>query len=231
MLCSDCSKPVTPVVAVDIDGTLGDYHGHFIRFARQYLALDNTDWDPMASFHRFADYNGGVPFKQWACEAWNIDERTWHDIKLAYRQGAMKRSMPVYDGAARLCQAVKRHGAELWLTTTRPYLRLDNIDPDTRFWLEQHDLAVYDGLLYDELKYARLAEIVDKERVVAVVDDLIEMVEAARSQFGWKVPMLRGNDFNRAVKGERYELDQITLELAQRISEWKEKHDTRIHTN
>jgi hypothetical protein len=216
MLCSECSKAVKPVVAVDIDGTLGDYHGHFIRFAASYLGVKSPSFD----------YYGVGLFKTWFIERYKIDERTWYDIKLAYRQGGMKRSMPVYPGAAMLCHMIRSAGAELWLTTTRPFLRLDNVDPDTRFWLDQQAIE-YDGLLYDEDKYKVLAERLDGRRVVAVLDDLPEQFEAASSAFHWKVPLLRRNPYNTAVVCEQTvkDLGKAWPIIAERIDRWKELHE------
>lgn len=243
MKCSECSRSVAPVVAVDIDGTLGDYHGHFIRFASEYLNIPEEDSYEIVDFTRFGDpsptflnglpiYDGSIGFKSWAMEAWHIDERTWQDIKLAYRQGAQKRSMRAYPDATMLCRNIREVGAELWLTTTRPYLRLDNVDPDTRFWLARLGIE-YDGLLYDEFKYAKLAGYVDRERVVAVLDDLPEMWSAAAEHFGWNVPILRRNPYNRGVKGDgAYDLNEAWILIKRRIETWKEMYeDARVHTD
>lgn len=195
MLCSNCSKRITPVVAVDIDGTLGDYHGHFLNFAKEYLGPNY--WIPC---HSLA-YDGSVGFKDWFLEHVSTDERTWNDIKLAYRQGGMKRSMPVMDGAQAFINMLHEEGCEVWLTTTRPHLRLDGVDPDTRHWLHRHDIT-YEGLLYDEDKYKVLAGRVENQRVVAVLDDLPEQYDAAAGCFGATVPVLRRNQYNFAVSRE-----------------------------
>lgn len=216
MLCSDCSAQVRPVVAVDIDGTLGDYHGHFIHFAASYLGQLPTR----------LDYGGKSNFKQWFQRHYLVDDRTWKDIKLAYRQGAMKRTMPAYPGAASLCQNIIIDGAELWLTTTRPFQRLDNIDPDTREWLSRQGIVYY-GLLYDEDKYRVLADNVQPERVVAVLDDLPEQFHAASAAFGWRVPILARNPYNREVRCEQDAMDLAEAQeiIQTRIRDWKEKHE------
>lgn len=218
MRCTECSKEVKPVVAVDIDGTLGDYHGHFINFAETYLGI-------FGATDEFATYDGRDRFKHWCQGMWDIDDRTWHDIKLAYRQGAMKRSMPVYPGARDLCDRIRDAGAELWLTTTRPYVRLDNVDPDTRFWLDHHGIQ-YDGLLYDDGKYALLAEYVDPERVVAVLDDEPEQFNAAAAAFSWRTPLLRRIRFNRGIScGQDVEDLHVAANIiTDRITEWKEAY-------
>lgn len=215
MLCSECSEVVKPVVAIDIDGTLGDYHGHFLDFADAYVGCGNVH-----------NYDGSRTFKDWFCDTYRVDERTWHDIKLAYRQGAQKRSMPAYPGGARLCELVKEAGAELWLTTTRPYLRLDNVDPDTRFWLE-HRAIEYDGMIYDEDKYRVLANRVGAERVCAVLDDLQEQWGWAAEVFGWHVPVQRRTYYNRGIKPYEvgaHDLEEAGQLLLRRINDWKETH-------
>lgn len=155
-----------PVVGLDIDGTMGDYHGHFTRFAEQWLGREMPD--PSLNTQ-------GVPLYKWL----GMSKSTYRQCKLAYRQGGMKRSMPCYDGASELTRAVRKAGAEVWITTTRPYLRLDNIDPDTRHWLRRNGIQ-HDGVLYGEHKYRDLKKYLG-DRVLFVVDDLPEMVEQARA--------------------------------------------------
>jgi hypothetical protein len=155
MRCSKCRKPVKPVVALDIDGTLANYHRHFLDFAQAWKGE-----------YISKVYKGDCSLAE-HCE---MDMRTYRECKLAYRQGGMKRSMPIFYGAESLPWALRNNGAEVWLTTTRPYLRMDNIDPDTREWCRRHGIE-FDGLLYDEDKYLRLSEIVGSERIVAVLDD------------------------------------------------------------
>jgi len=215
MRCTSCTRTVLPVVAVDIDGTLGDYHGHFLAFAEDYLGRMTSD-----------TYAGQMGFKHWFCEAYQVGERTWNDIKLAYRQGGMKRSMRAYQGAHDLLVALETAGCEVWLCTTRPYLRLDNVDPDTRAWLARHDMR-YDHLIYGDDKYFQLAKQVDRERVVAVVDDLPEMLEQAAAAFHWKVPMWRRTPWNQAMAhGTGYEtLMEITEEAVHRVTRWRHDHE------
>lgn len=190
MKCSDCSNIIKPIVAVDIDGTLGDYHTHFIKFAEDYLGQQMGVAD--------MGYEGEGSFKEWFRQVWDVDETTWNTIKLAYRQGAQKRSMSVYADAQWLVNNLRWDNVEVWLTTTRPYLRLDGVDPDTRFWLDRQGIE-FDGLLYDEDKYNVLADRVEPERVVAVLDDLPEMYDTASQLFGKDVPILAKQSFNAAV--------------------------------
>jgi hypothetical protein len=155
-----------PVVALDIDGTLGDYHGHFLKFAEGWLgrrlppSWRNTD---------------GVPLYRWI----GVDIETYRRIKLAYRQGGLKRTMPAYQYAGWLTRRI-RESCELWICTTRPYEKLDNVDPDTREWLQRNGVQ-YDFILYGkDDKYKALVEQVAQERIVLVVDDLPEVLEYAK---------------------------------------------------
>jgi hypothetical protein len=160
----------SPVVALDIDGTLGDYHGHFLKFAEGYIGK------PMPNPKQI---NPGMPLYRHM----QVSRATYRAAKLAYRQGGLKRSMPAYNGAALLTRSVRAAGAEVWLCTTRPYLRLDNIDPDTREWLRRNKIQ-YDAVLFGDNKrsnkYRELVRQVGIDRVVAVADDLPEQIERAQ---------------------------------------------------
>jgi hypothetical protein len=113
--------------------------------------------------------------------------------------------------------------AELWITTTRPYLSLDNIVPDTVEWLRRHEI-VYDGMLFDELKYKQFAERVDPERVVLVLDDLREMCEAAEELFPGRAVQVASR-FNAA---DRFTvsstLDACAEIIVGRIEDWRERY-------
>jgi hypothetical protein len=217
MKCTECNRTIKPVVAVDIDGTMGMYHKHFLEFASDYLNQQVKD-----------HYVGNQPFKEWFCSNYRVTTDVWHDIKLAYRQGGMKRTMPVYPDARELCQSIQKAGAELWVTTTRPYIRHDNIDPDTREWLRRHHIP-YDYLIYDGHKYKKLAQLVGPERVCAVLDDLQEELIEAEDMFADWVPILRKQSFNRATKwrAEVTNLEMASRFINDRIKLWKEIHNDR----
>ncbi len=211
MLCSNCNLTVRPVVALDVDGTLGDYHGHFIDFANAYLNVQVSRW-----------YDGTQTFKSWFLERTECTEAEWGAAKLAYRQGGMKRTMPILLGAQALAQSIRGRGAELWITTTRPYLSLDNIVPDTVEWLRRHRIE-YDGMLFDEDKYSQLAERIDDRRVIAILDDLPEMYDAAAKVFNEDVPMLVMGQYNYGVRRPLMcDLDSALDIVASRIQWWKE---------
>lgn len=177
----------TPVVALDIDGTLGDYHGHFLRFAEGWYGR------PMPSPETI---NPGLPLHRFM----RTTKKTYRDCKLAYRQGGLKRSMPCYSGASEMTRTIRKAGAEVWICTTRPYLRLDNIDPDTREWLRRNKIQ-YDAVIYGEDKYRELVRQVGLERIVAVADDLPEMVRAAHI-LGIGNIYLKDQPYNRQLEAD-----------------------------
>ncbi len=211
-----------PVVALDIDGTLGAYHKHFARFAEMYTGRQiSLDWQPQfeGSFYR----------------AMHMSKTLYRQIKLAYRQGGMKRSMPVYPCSDILAESLRKQGAQVWITTTRPYLRLDNIDPDTRHWLRRNRIQ-FDGVLYGERKYQDLAKIVGEHRVACILDDLPEMVTAA--QKAGMPAVLRAGDHNewfRDVNNDQWiglpqglewvsNNDWALVVINKKLQEWKDAH-------
>jgi hypothetical protein len=218
VLCTKCSEVLKPVVAFDIDGTMGDYHSHFLEFASEYLGhRGNQDWH----------YAGHEGFRTWFCRAFECEDQTWYDIKLSYRQGAQKRSMPAYKQMIYVARTAYRAGCEVWVTTTRPYQRLDGIDPDTREWLRRHRVP-YEGLIYSEDKYVDLSERIDRERVVAVYDDQPDMLNQAADVFGRDVPFLVQTRWNRAVLAEhRGGHLEAMAHLEINLAAWRSVHEER----
>ena len=203
-----------PIVAVDIDGTLGDYHRHFLRFAEGWIGREMPD--P-------SEINPGLPLSRFM----GVSKATYRQCKLAYRQGGLKRSMPVYDGASQLSRAIRKAGAELWICTTRPYLRLDNIDPDTRHWLRRNRIQ-YDAVLWGEHKYRDLVKHVGLNRVVGVIDDLPEMAAQAQS-LGIDNVYLRNQPYNVHVENVMrvQNLGQAETALVLDIMAWKREMEMK----
>lgn len=173
-----------PVVALDIDGTLGDYHSHFLSFAANWIGK------PMPSP---ADINPGLRLHKFM----QVPLRTYRECKLAYRQGGLKRWMPCYDGASDLTRALRRAGSDVWICTTRPYLRLDNIDPDTREWLRRNKIQ-YDAVIYGDNKYHELKRQAGP-RVAGIMEDLPELWAQARKLFPDAFVVLRDQPYNREI--------------------------------
>lgn len=171
-------------VSVDIDGTLADYHGWFLRFAADYFGR------PMPSP---SAVNPGLPLYRHM----GVSLLQYRECKLAYRQGGLKRSMPCLEGAADVLARIRKR-AEVWICTTRPFLRLDNIDPDTREWLRRNGIR-YDALLFDpaggDWKYRELKRQAG-DRVACVAEDLPE--QAARAiRLSLSPVLLRNQPYNQ----------------------------------
>lgn len=200
-----------PIVALDADGTLGDYHSHFTRFAQEWTGRAMPD--P-------AEINPGLPLYKHL----GMSKATYRQCKLAYRQGGMKRSMPVYQGAAELTRYIRKRGAEVYICTTRPYLRLDNIDPDTRHWLRRGRIQ-FDGVLFGEHKYRDLVRNVGADRVLFVLDDLPEMCSQAEA-VGLRA-IIRSQPYNRHVYGYPRADDLLIVcdVFDAALEAWKEKHN------
>jgi hypothetical protein len=176
-----------PVVGIDIDGTLGRYHEHFLGFARQWFGTNSnygteTDrgwagpkaWRDQSRWWGDFDYDGSCPLNEYM----GVSKARYRQCKLAYRRGGLKRSMPVYKGARELLVGLRRK-AWVVLCTTRPYLHMDNIEPDTVEWLRRNKMP-YDALLMGEHKYRDLRRQYG-ERVAAVLDDDPALLSQAQS--------------------------------------------------
>lgn len=210
MLCSECSAPVLPVVVLDLDGTLGDYHGHFIHFACAWLG-----WQEFKAVQLQRTFDGRLDMAAHL----GIDKGTYRTIKLAYRQGGMKRNMPEFEGARDLWRGLRGLPCEIWIATTRPYMRLDNVDPDTRECLRRWGMEP-DQLLYDDDKYQLVAQRVDGGRVVACLEDLPNMYDRAHS-LGLR-PILRHTPYNRHHRrsNQAQDLQQAFRVIKQRVEEF-----------
>lgn len=206
-----------PVVSLDIDGTLGDYHGHFLRFAEGWFGRpmpSPTTINPRLRLWEFME----VPQDQYRL------------CKLAYRSGGQKRTMPVYPGAEQLTWEIHNAGAEVWICTTRPYQRMDNIDPDTQEWLRRNDIT-YDALIFDTLggekgsKYDELKRQAG-DRVCSILEDLPELVERAFSLrlMGCQEPIMMQQPYNVTdpwpVKVAN--LDEAWGIISKQIETWKD---------
>ncbi len=153
-----------------------------------------------------------------------LSKTHYRQAKLAYRLGGNKRWLPIYSEAYEAMANCKSAGAEIWITTTRPWQRLDNIDPDTRFWLERHGLP-YDHMLYDEDKLQKIVDQVDSARIVAVIDDLHEQYDRA---IALDLPVMqRANDHNQHPSKSRPQkgtLARCGVWARQEIFNWKRSH-------
>lgn len=206
---TDSARQVArPVFGLDIDGTLGNYWQHYIRFAEMWTGRPMKDWREAEPGVSLAAHCG-------------LSKTTYRRIKLAYRQGGMKRSMPVFDGAPELVRDLRATGAEVWLCTTRPFLQVTGVEEDTRHWLRRGRFG-YDGFLYGEHKYRDLVRAVGAERVVAILDDLDELVEQARG-LGLRTVQV-AQPYNHAGPGMWADMKAAQTDLLEHLSDWEEHH-------
>lgn len=217
MLCSSCSEIVRPVVVWDIDGTLGDYHLAFTRFVERYWYTEILRPGNMG--HPAAPaWDGEGEFEDFL----GLTKEQYRLTKLAYRQGGNKRWMPVYSDAAEAVALTSLAGAEVWITTTRPWQKLDNVDPDTRWWLLKNDIP-YNHMIYDADKLLMITQQVDPSRIVAVIDDLPEQYDRA-TELGLPV-IQRRNHHNAGASSLRYnrgDLGRCAAWARQQITEWRQ---------
>ena len=189
--------PESPVVALDLDGTMGDYHRHFEAFARMWSGRDIV-WNPAIN-GSFAAQLG-------------MSKATYRQCKLAYRMGGMKRSMPVFENASELTRAIRRMGVRTIACTTRPYLHMSTIDLDTQHWMRRHGLQI-DYILYGEHKYRDLVKSVGLDRIICAMDDDLSQIRIA-NRLG--VPtIMRLNDANRAYEPDADQLFVSGLQEAE----------------
>lgn len=111
--------------------------------------------------------------------------------------------MPVYPYARELTVNLRKAGVTVIICTSRPYLQLGNVDPDTRHWLKRNGIQ-FDGLMWGENKYRDLRREYGV-RVVTVLEDLPEMIDQAfECGLG---PVIRDQPYNRhkheGPKGEQ----------------------------
>lgn len=190
-----------PVVALDIDGTLGIYHAHFTKFASEWVGRELP--------HTYA---GDVPFHKHL----GISKETYRRCKLAYRRGGLKRSMPAYDGASEMTRTIRKFGARIIVCTTRPFLSLEDVEPDTVHMLKRQGIQ-YDYLISGEHKYRELVKLVGKDRVVMVLEDQDDMLAQALRLGLPAVRAARVHNVGSSLEVEHqivslYEAQQIALE-------------------
>lgn len=208
-----------PVIAIDIDGTVADYYKHFHWFAELYLQRDLN-----CVFNR--EYRGEFS------EALGLEKETYRKIKLAYRQGGMKRSIKAFQGAGEVVRHLRKQGIQVWICTTRPWNRLDNIDPDTTFWIN-NNLGRVDGVIYGEDKYQDLIDIVGKDRILGVVDDLPENIAKAKA-LGLNAVLMSGdhNEWHRETLPDTLDVvDSMPSFLQFKAMPWLNKYSEQKESN
>lgn len=211
MLCSNCSATIVPLVVFDLDGTVADYHRQLTQFSYQYWGRADPHSQPWDGRGEFEEYLG-------------LTKAEYREMKLAFRQGGQKRMMSVIPDGIELYFQVRRWRlmgqAEIWFATHRPWMRLDNIDPDTRWWL-RHKGFDYDHLLFGDDKYGDLVMQVDRQRIIAVFEDLPKMCDRAE-QLGLPVRQVARphNSYPSQKHATRGTVEQLERWLSQQMIDW-----------
>jgi len=203
-----------PVVGLDIDGTLGEYHLHFLRFAEGWFGSPM----PGVSIYKGEKYDGKLPLYRWM----GVSKARYRQCKMAYRRGGLKRSMPVREGAAELSRAVRAAGATVIICTTRPFLMLENVDPDTQEWLRRNRIQ-YDGILHGEHKYRDLARAYGN-RIVMVLEDIPELLTQAQENACHPVLIRRPHNSGYASEFAVYDLQGAQEVALRRIADYEKRN-------
>lgn len=194
-----------PVVAVDVDGTIAQYHAHFIRFAQEWSGQIIP-----------RNYDGSMPFNVWC----GMSKARYRQCKLAYRQGGLKRSMPTYPHARELTVGLRKAGAEVVICTTRPYLHLSNIEPDTMHWLRRNGIQ-YDNVIIGEHKYRTLKKEYGAQNIVMCLEDQPDQL-AVGDALGLPMALMRRQHNTTAKWGWSFMgLDIARVKGIEEISKWK----------
>jgi hypothetical protein len=194
-------RQLPPIVALDIDGTIGVYHEHFTNFAEAWVGRKLP-----------RGYDGGIPFYRFL----GLSKATYRECKFAYRRGGIKRSMPHYTGSREFSVAVRNAGARIIVCTTRPFRSLDNIEPDTVHNLKRHGVQ-YDYLISGERKYHDLLRIpgVRRDQVVMVLEDQDDMLAQA---LRLRLPAVRMRHAHNDVCDVKVDTEVGTLSAAQEVA-------------
>jgi hypothetical protein len=190
---------IPSVVALDIDGVLGDWPFCFYQF------IESQHPGEMI----FRRGSGGEPIDestQNPYEALANNPLQIHEWKDEYRQSGAKRSLPVVEGAVAFTKELRRLGLHVVLLTARPYKMYCRIFADTMHWLDSNGFA-YDAILWGEDKEARLAEEFTAGSVAAFVDDNPLNVDRVRAS-GFNAYLLE-----RPYNAEGFTFDEILKSL------------------
>ncbi len=172
------------IAGVDIDGVLADYPGHFLHFLNKELGTNHQ-------LEGIRDYDIGASLQ--------LPRDLYEDIKDKFRQTGQKRYMGILPGAKDFLEGLKADGYGIVLLTARPYKKYKRIFADTQEWLKAKEL-VYDCILWDEDKCARLVREFGSGQVKFFVEDHIGNANKM-SQLGMKV-FLVDKPYNQGELGK-----------------------------
>jgi hypothetical protein len=215
-----------PVVGIDIDGSLGAYHDHFVWFLNT-IYFPDMNIQPRWSLAMRGEFS----------DALRMPKDEYRRAKLAFRQGGLKRCLPQFpvdiekDGIHADIQYIRSLGIRVIITTKRPWLRLDNIDPDTQYWLDEN-VGEVDGVIYDDDKHLALIESFGLENILGILDDLPDVIERA-VELGIPTVLRRGAHNHWWLVRERDRLPVVVpavtrlKDFTHHVEEWKEDWDAQ----
>jgi hypothetical protein len=79
-----------------------------------------------------------------------------------------------------MTRIIRKRKGRIVVCTTRPFLSLEDVEPDTVHNLKRHGVQ-FDYILHGENKYRDLVKLVDPARIVMVLEDQDDMLAQAAS--------------------------------------------------
>lgn len=163
------------VIAIDIDGVLGQYPYWFIKFVNDSL---NEDFATLKELNE------------------TLGTEMYEDMKDKYRQSGIKSKMPTNDGASTVTNYLKVLGFKIVIITSRPYEKYSRIYPDTLEFLKYNNIY-FDAILWDKEKH--LTIIKEFPNLVALVEDNYDNARAVAKE-GYKVLLMLNEEDKCSIK-------------------------------
>lgn len=138
------------VIAIDIDGVLGEYDKYFLSWCRKH-----EDVHAVSIGHLIESYGRDV----------------YNKCKDGYRKSGAKSKMPVKAGAKELTKFLHSKGYKVVVLSARPYKQYTRIWADTLEWLKKNDIE-FDAIIFDRDKEDVLVERFDGRVKLFIDDDL-----------------------------------------------------------
>lgn len=175
-------QPPQPILIVDLDGTIANYHDSFLIWCEYegYLA-EGTHKSMQFGLRPDGDLLVAYPeYRRW-CDEFE-------------GSGGYRNICPYYDGV-NLVRAARTQGAYIVVTTARPVNTFKRIWHDTWSWLREFGI-VPDQLLFEEDRSLFAGMFSDKQPVAALEDNPQNAARLARS--GATV-WLRAQPYNEGI--------------------------------
>lgn len=122
------------VVAIDIDGVLGEYPYWFLKFI-----FDKTGYNLNSLYEAKAQF-GTIKYEE---------------LKSSYRQSGYKATMPASKNASEFTHLLHKKGYKVIILTARPYKEYYTIYPDTLNFLKNNEIY-FDAIVWDKEKHLKI---------------------------------------------------------------------------